>query len=153
MNEAIRLEPFQPFFYLQRAILNNTLGDAAAAAGDYLQWIRIIETRSMDLNPLSPGESRVLPFAAGVTYSLPFRAAAGEVLTLSATTRPESGIDPLIVLLDTNGDPVAADDDSGGGMNALITDYAVPSDGIYTLVVSHSGGGTDGPVRVLLEVE
>ena len=49
--------------------------------------------------------------------------------------------------------PVAGDDDSGGDLNALIEDYVIPSDGTYTLVVSHAGGNPNGALRVLLALE
>jgi tetratricopeptide (TPR) repeat protein len=153
LEDAIRLEPRQALFYLHRAFVHNQLGNTEAAAADYFLWIGAVQSRSVNLRQLNPGESQVLSLEEGVSYTLPFRAVAGELITLSATTRPDSEADPLIVLLDSNGDPAAADDDSGGETNALIEDYVVPADGVYTLVVSHSGGGTDGAVRILLQVE
>ena len=91
--------------------------------------------------------------AAGIRYDLSFDAAAGQHVTLSAQAREAAGTDPLIVLLDASGQPVAGDDDSGGDLNALIEDYVIPSDGTYTLVVSHAGGNPNGALRVLLALE
>jgi tetratricopeptide (TPR) repeat protein len=149
-NSAIRLNPNEAGYYLQRGFINGALDKPADAAADYLEWIRRQETRSIDGDPLQPGESQVLPMSQGLSYNLPFQASADQKVTLTASTRADSKTDPVIVLLDTAGKPIAGDDDSGGNFDAAIEDFVVPADGIYTLIVSHAGGTPDGPVRVLL---
>ncbi|MBZ0290675.1 MAG: tetratricopeptide repeat protein [Anaerolineae bacterium] len=153
MNAAIRLQPDDPSLYLQRGIVNVALNHPSEAAADYLEWIRKQETRSVDANPLQPGESQVLPMQAGLSYAFPFEATTGQKVTLTVSARENSQTDPLIVLLDPNSQPILSDDDGGGNFDSAIEDFLIPSDGTYTLVVSHAGGGADGAVRVLLQVE
>lgn len=45
------------------------------------------------------------------------------------------GFDPLVRLLDPNGNEVAVDDDSGGEFNALITGFELSQAGEYTIVI------------------
>ena len=59
-------------------------------------------------------------------------------------------MDPLLVLLDVQGLPVLGNDDGGGQKDALIADYELPQDGVYTLMVSHANGGYEGKIRVSL---
>ena len=153
MNAAIKLQPDDPSLYLQRGIVNLALNDQPAAAADYLAWIRKQETRSVDGDPLQPGESQVLPMQQGLSYELPFEANAGQKVTLTATARKNSKTDPLIVLLDPESKPILANDDGGGNYDSAIKDYVIPADGTYTVVVSHAGGSPDGAVRVLLQVQ
>ncbi|MBI5671102.1 MAG: tetratricopeptide repeat protein [Chloroflexi bacterium] len=152
-SHAIDLQPDAPALYLTRGAAYNGLGQHAAAAADFHEWLeRIGQQTATYQGKLNPGESVVAPLAAGKVYRFPFEAQAGQTLRLSATAREGAATDPLIVLLDAQGNPVAADDDSGGGMNARIDAYAAPESGTYTLLVGHAGGSPDGPVRVLLEV-
>jgi hypothetical protein len=55
--------------------------------------------------------------------------------------------------LDPDGTPIRADDDSGGGVIALILDQPLEQTGTYTLVVTHSLGGSAGDVGVQIEVQ
>jgi tetratricopeptide (TPR) repeat protein len=151
-NVAIELLPDDASLYLQRAAVYKALDKPLEAAQDYLEWITRQETRHAD-GDLFPGASQVLPMAAGIRYDLSFEAAAGQHVTLSAQSREAAGTDPLIVLLDGAGEAVVGDDDSGGDYDALIDDYVIPSDGTYTLVVSHAGGSPNGGVRVLLTLQ
>jgi tetratricopeptide (TPR) repeat protein len=153
LNAAIRLQPNDPSLYLQRGAIHSILESHLDAAADYLEWIRRQETREVQGDRLQPGESVVVAMENGVSYYLPFMAKAGQTITLSASARPETSTDPLMVLLDTEGQPVYADDDSGDNFDAAINGYVVEADGLYMLIVSHAGGNPDGPVRVLLEVE
>jgi hypothetical protein len=63
-----------------------------------------------------------------------------------------SGVDPLIVILDAGGNALVGDDDGGGSYNSLIADFEIPQNGTYTLVVGHAGGGSEGTVQVNIEL-
>jgi hypothetical protein len=59
-------------------------------------------------------------------------------------------------LLDPDGNPIAGDDDTGLGMNgldAMVEDFELPSDGTYTLLVSHAEGGYIFGFSGMIEVE
>lgn len=61
-----------------------------------------------------------------------FEARAGD--TVSIDLRSDE-IDPLVRLLGPDGQVIAEDDDSGGGVQARIADFTLPADGTYTIEV------------------
>lgn len=73
------------------------------------------------------GDTLTVDIVTRHAYRITFEANAGQVLTLSATTDQEE-VDPIMVLLNADGETLTGDDD-GGGLNALIADYTVPTDG------------------------
>lgn len=58
-----------------------------------------------------------------------FRGAAGDAVTLEMTAR-DGDVDPFLILITSDGDVVAWDDDSGDSLNAIVT-ASLPTDGIY----------------------
>ena len=153
LDAALKLDPTIGGLYLQRGMVNNRLGNAEAAAADYLEWIRGV--RQGDLNQdvtLRPGESQVLNLQTGLVYAMPFEGQSGQLVSLTASARAEATVDPLLLIMDTNGRPLTADDDSGGHFDSAITDFRLPADGTYIAILSHAGGGSEGIVRVLLEI-
>jgi uncharacterized protein YgiM (DUF1202 family) len=56
-----------------------------------------------------------------------------------------------LLILDANGLPVVGDDDSGVNLDAVIADFAIPAFGVYTLLVTHADGGSDGDVTLILD--
>ncbi len=153
LDAALRLTPDDAGLYLSRGAAYALAGRQPDAAADFRQWLAAINRQTANYpEPLRPGESVIVPLAAGRLYRFTFEAQAGQTLRLTAAARDGAATDPLIVLLNPAGEPVAADDDSGGGFNALISAYPAPDSGVYTLLVGHAGGSPDGAVRVRLEV-
>jgi tetratricopeptide (TPR) repeat protein len=138
--------------YLSRASAHAELKHAADATADYVEWIRRVHDQDKDGPPLRPGESVTVTMSRGVVYYFAFTGKAGQKVTLSAAGRPDAKVDTLLVLLDPDGKPLAADDDSGGDFSSLIQDFALPKDGQYILALGHAGGNPNGPVRVLMQV-
>lgn len=69
-----------------------------------------------------------------------FEGRAGEAVTI---TLRSGAFDAFLILLDADGDQIASDDDSAGDFDARIAAFALPADGVYTIVAtSYSGGGT-----------
>jgi tetratricopeptide (TPR) repeat protein len=154
LNNALRLSPQDADvsgMYLSRGYVNSLLKNTAKAADDYLQWARRIQSKNVPQDELRPGESVVVPMQPGAVYLFPFRANAGQKVTLSATARSGSNTDPLILVFDPQSKVIVADDDGGGDYNARIEAYTLPAEGFYTLALTHAGGGRTGPVRVLLQ--
>jgi tetratricopeptide (TPR) repeat protein len=152
LNQAIKIEPRAGAFYLLRGQVNNQLGNQADAASDYLEWIRRQQT---DINTdlvLRPGESQVVQMKEGQIYAMSFRAKAGQKVTITASAHPGEKTDPLLVLLDSEFHPLVADDDGGGNFDSAIKDFPIPTDSEYYVAVSHAGGSSDGPVRILLQI-
>ncbi len=57
--------------------------------------------------------------------------------------RVGGSLDPLLLLTDRLGRELASDDDSGAGKNALIADFRLPADGVYTLTATCFGRAVD----------
>ncbi len=76
-----------------------------------------------------------------------FSGAAGQLVTLSMVGTSGS-VDPVLTLYDPNGQPMATDDNSGGGSAALLRDIHLPTDGDY--IVQALGGGS-GNYQITLE--
>jgi tetratricopeptide (TPR) repeat protein len=150
LNTAITLQPDSNGLYLQRGALHNQIGNQELAAADYLHWILGFAQDEKNNIDLRPGESLVVQMIEGQIYTLSFDGHAGQTINVSASARPEQNTDPLLVIVDPNRNPVAADDDSGGQYNAAIRNFTLKDDGVYLIVLGHAGGGTNGPVRVLL---
>ncbi|MEP6987017.1 MAG: tetratricopeptide repeat protein [Chloroflexota bacterium] len=152
LNQAIKLESRSALLYLQRGLVQQKLGDEQASATDYLEWIKAnLSDQKTDLT-IRPGESQVLPMGPGLVYILSFDGHAGQKVTISTATQSNEQIDSLLILADGKLNPLTADDDSGGNMNASIKGFVLPGDGSYSVVLSHAGGNPEGPVRVLLSV-
>jgi len=151
LDAAIRLEDSIAGLYLQRGFVNAQLSNQAEAANDYFQYIRLQNTEVNSDNALRPGESLVLEMETGTVFVLAFEAAAGQKVTVTATARPGQNTDPLLLLMDADGNPLVGDDDSGGDFNSRIENFVLGEAGVYAVVLHHAGGGSEGPVRVLLE--
>jgi hypothetical protein len=67
-----------------------------------------------------------------------FDAEIGDVVTVTMIVTG-GGIDPFLVLSDMNNNPLATDDNSGGGLNARLT-FVIPAAGRYLIQATHAGG-------------
>lgn len=68
-----------------------------------------------------------------------FDALEGDVITIAMIVT-DGNLDPFLVLSDAEGNPLATDENSGGGLNARLT-FVIPVGGRYTIQTMHSGGG------------
>jgi tetratricopeptide (TPR) repeat protein len=83
-------------------------------------------------------ENRGTITPAEATYT--FEGTAGQALTI---TLDSEDFDPVLLLLDSNGDEVAFNDDFGGSLNSKII-ITLPADDTYTVVArSFAGDGGD----------
>jgi Tfp pilus assembly protein PilF len=138
-------------YYLERGSVYSESGSNPEAGADFLQWVRSISVNVNEDHQLSIGQSVQLTLEEGLVYFVPFQASAGQIINIEATTAPDAGVDPLLVLVNgEDGAPLAGDDDGGGDFNAAILNFTIPADGVYAVVLTHSGGGTDGPVVLKL---
>jgi tetratricopeptide (TPR) repeat protein len=153
LDEAIAIQDNVPELYLQRARVNSELGNTVPSAEDYMEYARLIRTTVNTDLTLRPGESQVVEMESGLLYGMVFEGQAGQTITLTADARAPQTVDPLVILLNEDGDALVADDDGGGDYNARINSFALPADGAYIAVVTHAGGGSDGAVRVLLQID
>jgi hypothetical protein len=97
------------------------------------------EDDSYTLPPtLNTDETISASFEEDVTTALyALTASAGDTLTITMTRADESPLDPYLVLLDSNGAVLAADDDSGESeFAAQISTFDVPEDGVYLVLAT-----------------
>jgi tetratricopeptide (TPR) repeat protein len=154
MDSAIDLNPRNGSYYLMRGTINASAENVADAADDYLRWMVLNRTQSYSApETLTNSGTFTVEMAAGRVFSIPFAASEGQTVTIAAngiTSQPP--VDPLLVVLDTVGDPLVGDDDSGGNMDAAIRNFTIPLDGEYILLVSHAAGGGVGNINVSFDL-
>jgi len=63
----------------------------------------------------------------------------GDALTISMS-KVDGNLDPRLIILNADQKPISSDDDSGGGQNAKIDPFTVPTTGIYYIVATRYGG-------------
>ncbi len=149
INTALVLQPEMHDYYLTRGFIHAQIEQPALAAPDYYRRMTLLERESV-VGELTFAESVTIEMNHGVVARLQFQGEAGQSVTISARDYLGGGVDPLLVLLDADGVPIAGDDDSGGALDALITHIELPAAGVYTALVSHANGGYEGEVRVSL---
>lgn len=146
---ALGLQPDMQDYYLARGgIYAETERDRLAAA-DFYQRMTLLERETIE-QQLEFGERVTVEMAQGLVARLRFAGEAGQRVTIAARDNLGGGVDPLLALLDVNGVPLTGDDDGGGELDALISGYELPADGVYTVALSHANGGYEGKIRVSL---
>jgi hypothetical protein len=73
------------------------------------------------------------------TAEVQFEGGAGDVLDI---TLDSDDFDPNITVVAPSGEEIASDDDSGPGVNSLITGLELPEDGTYTVVIDGYRGAS-----------
>ena len=82
--------------------------------------------------------------------SLSFEGKAGDVITLTVTSKiATGGFDPYVRLLDPEEKQEASDDDSGGHGDCIIKDHALKKSGLYHVFIAGEDN-KEGEVEVLL---
>jgi hypothetical protein len=66
------------------------------------------------------------------TAAYNFSGRAGDSVTIDLTS---ADVDPLVRLIGPEGNVLAEDDDSGGGVQARISNFVLPVDGVYTVEI------------------
>jgi hypothetical protein len=116
-------------------------GTAAPESTETPEATAVVDNIVFDTD-LAIGDSingTVTPDASGVAYT--FEGSTGQRVTIDLTS---STFDSYLILQDDSGDELAADDDSGGNLNAQIADFELPENGTYTVLVSSYGGDAEG---------
>ncbi|MBZ0302320.1 MAG: tetratricopeptide repeat protein [Anaerolineae bacterium] len=155
INNAISRSPQNGEFYLVRGSIHAVVDKPIEAADDYFQWMSLnLTKRYIAPQTLTSSQAFTVEMQPGWVYNIPFAASAGQKVNIAASGEsPQSPVDPLLVILGTNGSPLISDDDSGGNMAAFIRNYEIPEDGEYTLVVGQAGGGApQGNVNVQVDL-
>ena len=151
LDNAIEINPQYQSAYLTRAFVNQQLGNDDKSRADILNWVKYGETKRIDLDLATFTSGDTLDISEGWVYHLPFDAKVGTILRAAAKTTGEKLVDPLIVLLDADGAPVAWNDDSNNTFDSLLK-YKFDTAGSYELLITHAGGGSEGQFKLLFEL-
>ncbi len=151
LNDAIGLNSSNAALYVYRGLVNTRLKDLQSSGADYLHFFTLLQASPVNHATIQPGQAVSLNEDRAVVHIVPFAAKAGQYASALAVGRG-GDVDPLMVLIDAQGNPLAGDDDSGGGTSALILDYKIATDGQYALVVGHSLGGYTGQILLQLQL-
>ena len=90
----------------------------------------------------------------GWVYNIPFNATAGQTVNIDVATLAPGFVDPLIMVLGPDNQPLVGDDDTArNDYDASIENFQVSQSGQYTLIVSHAEGGANGTINVDLDIQ
>ena len=154
MSQAMMLNSDYNLPYLSRGITYELMGDTSASAADYYQYAVRNRTRNFFHSELDGDSNFELPMREGWVYNIPFTAVAGQTLNVDVATVAPGFVDPLVMILGPDNQPLIGDDDMArNDYNATIDGYVLPQSGQYTLIVSHAEGGANGTINVGLDLQ
>lgn len=159
-NRVISMDDSIAAAYLNRGVAYEQIGGCSGyqAASDFYVWMTrdnlVVET----LPAINTTDEFEMELNQNHRYDLPINLVAGQSVNISVASVDEDVVDPIIVLLGPDGEIVTANDDmrySDGdllSMNPSIRNLNIRSDGEYTLLISHAGGGWDDDVTVSVTI-
>lgn len=154
LGMAIELNPRTGIGHGIRANVLSAMGDVEAAGQDFAAAIELGTLETVEGAVLVAGEPVIVPMTAGRTFRLPFDGQAAQRVTISVTSVNPGEVDPLVLIVGPDDAPLAFNDDvSDENLDALVSEYALPAEGTYTLVVSHANFGSEGDIEISLQVQ
>lgn len=147
-NTAIELGLDTPRLTAILATSYLVAGDDQTAATYFLRHIGDASSEEIETDPLDVGGALTLDVLPGRAFRIPVEVSEGETLTIVITS-VDDAVDSLLVVLDSDGNPVTANDDSVG-FNAGL-DWTVPAAGSYTLYLTSFESAGTGEITVTRE--
>ena len=154
MNSMVSIyesNQFDRAFPIAMGHVYRNLGHVDAAGVEFHVWLEQVELLRIEIEPPVDRTPMNLVMDYGVVYEIPFHAVAGNTIQISVESYVlnPSPIDPLIVILNEDGIPVAGDDDHGELFDSILN-FVPPYTGTYTLLVSHAGGNSQGDLTLTM---
>jgi tetratricopeptide (TPR) repeat protein/uncharacterized protein YgiM (DUF1202 family) len=146
VDQALALNPSYADGYLVLGRIHQTLGDSQSNE-DYALWVEATQTKTETVNFAADIADETYAMSKGLVYNVIISAQEGQVIQAAARTNPDSRLDTLMLLQGADGAAVAGDDDSGVNLDAVLS-YTVPATGDYSLLVTHSNGGSEGDIKL-----
>ncbi len=147
-NQLMQLAPEADYPYLNRGIVYEKMGAMEAAMDDYVEWTKRKKLRVIRNDNLAWEGSMEVPMAEGSVYLFPVSVNGGQEVAVSAvSTQRDVDADPLLLILDPDGKPLIANDDTGDWWDSYVQ-FQAPVSGEYLIVLTHAGGSTEGTVEV-----
>lgn len=144
--------------WLNRGVAYEQMGNSRAIA-DFNAYLTRDNIYTLEFMPIDESTSFTEYMYASYRYDIPLELRQGDVVSIRVTSVVEEQVDPIIVLVDASGYPVAGSDDmryqdgSLISMNSYINNYDVTTKGEYTLMISHAGGGAYGDVDIDIRID
>jgi hypothetical protein len=145
--------------WLNRGVAYEQLGQISRALSDFNRYMMRDGIVVTNIPTTQTSHNFNIYMSEGYRYDFPIDLRAGDVLNIEVLSEEDGLVDPIILLVNANGSPVAGNDDvlrqdgSYISMNAYIQNYEVSRSGIYTLYVSHAGGGSYGDIEVQITID
>lgn len=144
--------------YLNRGVAYEQMGDDRALA-DFTQYLTHDNINVIEFASIEDGVTFSQTMFNNYRYDIPLELQRGDVVNISVTSTMLGQVDPIIVLVDENGNAVAGQDDVRNqdgsliSMNSFINNYDVTHKGEFTLMISHAGGGSYGDIDIRVSID
>jgi hypothetical protein len=149
-SRSLALDETVSASWLNRGVAYEQMGNHYRAMYDYMRFIQR-DGISIGVQPLVTDDTNMrVNVYKNTVQAIPMSLNSGDIVSISVSSVEENLVDPLIIVVDTEGNPVAANDDvrrqdgSIISMNSSIDKATVNQTGGYILLVSHAGGGEYG---------
>lgn len=145
--------------WLNRGVAYEQLGQDSRARVDFNEYLTRDGILVVNIPTTQISQNFNISMSESYRYDFPIELRTGDVVNIEVFSVEEDVVDPLILLVNANGAPVAGNDDvlrQDGtyiSMNSYIQNYEVTRSGIYTLYVSHAGGGSYGNIEVQITID
>jgi serine/threonine-protein kinase len=152
-DEALEREPENRLSLFYRGLVQEQQGDMKAAAADWYEYTLAVAGRPQRQERLSLGDTIILEVGPQEAYAFPMRLVRGQRINLRAEIL-EGEPDPLLILLDPDNRPIAANDDRilFEDRSAVLEAYPITESGLYILVVLNSSGSQGGELEINLRL-
>ena len=157
-TRALELNPELSSAWLNRGVAYEQLNNDYRAMQDYSRFLNRDGLTVVSHRGVITGARLNLEMTEDRVYEFNIYMRAGETVDFGAEAYGGDVVDPIIIVLDADGNPVVANDDilrqdgSLISMDSDIDDFEVLQTGVYTLRVSHAGGGSDGTIQVNVDI-
>ncbi len=151
-NSLISLSEGAAYPYLNRGIVYEKMGHMDEALDDYVEYMKRNKQRVIRNENLVWEGNLEVPMEEGLIYVFPFNASAGQDVVVSATSvQRDLDADPLVLILDPQGEALIANDDTGEWWDSYVR-FRAPVSGEYAVVMTHAGGSTEGMIEVEFDI-
>jgi hypothetical protein len=149
-SRAIALNDDIAASWLNRGVAYEQMGNRYQAMSDFNRYFQRDGMTIITRAAVAESVTSQVSMSRDRMYDFPIDLRSGQVVNLSAVSVESEWVDTLMVLVDSLGRPIAANDDTHRqdgsliSMSSYINNYTVTQSGRYYLHVSHAGGGDDG---------
>lgn len=151
-NQLMSQVPEADYPFLNRGIVYEKMGAMESALPDYVEWIKRIKQQVVRNDNLVWQDNLEVQMSEGAVYFFPFTASAGQdVVVTAVSSQRDLDADPLVLILDPQGQAFTANDDTGEWWDSYVN-FTAPVSGEYAVVLTHAGGSTEGLIEVSLDV-